>query len=460
MKTQPQRKRGAALVVVVLSMIAVGLVGTAILAKATSSRYERVQYGITNRAYYLAESGAAYVRSRRATNLFYFPQFETNVLAGGDLFVVTAGPVSFIYTNEAGTVYEAWHVVGHSTGIANPGQTFESVQRVYFDMHEKGTVPPAPGLFSNGNAFAFGAWTLQGIDRQDVMIKDTGPSDGPAVNLGVDRPEFWGYLALNWGNVPGLNLANYWSYHGGRLSYDAQLKMQTFENVPSLHYMLGISFRLRANGGSYGLSFFRSMTNDGSKAVADADRPVWARDANLDARFQALRGTNNYAVLWFRAASNAPLQLLNSRRLALSDNLLYQYGDYFEITNYASLLLQLDEVHGDTNRENRIVAYMSPPAANPTWPNFSTTNAVWQENATNYPAPITWDQNPYSPASGNRITNVDTRLTSANFDTFRPAEVGIHVFYDRNAANETFFRDFALRLEGFSSPYGGTQIQW
>lgn len=460
MSTPRPRQNGAALVVVALSMVAAGLVGAAILSVATSARYERVQYGITNRAYYLAESGAAYVRARRATNLFFFPQFETNVLANGDRFVVTATNVSFIYTNAAGVVYEAWHVVGHSTGIAHPGQAFESVQRVYFDMHEKGNVPPAPGIFASEDAFDFGAWTLQGIDRQDVLIKDTGPSDGPAVNLGVDRPEFWGYIGLNWTNIPGLNLANYWYYHGGRLSYDTQLKMQTFENVPSLHYMLGMSFRLRANGGSYGLSFFRSMTNDGAKAVADADRPVWARDANLDARFQALRGTNNYAVLWYRASSNAPIQLINSRRLVPSDGLLYLYGDYFEITNYASLLLQLDEAYVGSNRENRIVAYMEPPSVNPTWPNFSTTNAVWQENATNYPAPLAWDQNPYGPATGNPITNVDSRLTSGNFGTLRPPEIGLHVFYDRNAANETFFRDFALRLEGFSSPYGGTQIQW
>ena len=44
-------KNGAALVVVVLSMIAAGLVGTAILSKTASSRYERIQFGLANRAY-------------------------------------------------------------------------------------------------------------------------------------------------------------------------------------------------------------------------------------------------------------------------------------------------------------------------------------------------------------------------------------------------------------------------
>lgn len=471
MRTNLQRNdRGAALVVVVLSMIAAGLVGTAILAMATSSRYERVQYGITNQAYYLAESGAAYVRARRESNIFYFPHFETNVLANSNLFVVTADPVSFIYTNAAGTVYEAWHVVGHSTGIARPGQTFESVQRVYFDMHEKGFAPSTGELFSDETRFNFDLWDLHNIDPSDIRVFDTGPSDGPAVNLVVDRPDFEGQISLNWtANKDVVDMASAWETHGGlgagRLSYDAQLKLQTFENVPSLHYMMGISFRLRSNGEHYGLSFFRSMTNDGQKAIADANRPPWARDANMDENFQVLRGTNSYAVLWYRANSSAPLRLINSRRLLPEDDLFETdlYDGVYEITNYCTLLLQLDEVYTDgsyTNRENHIVAYMEPPSVNPVWPTFSATNAVWQENATHYLQPITWDQNSYSPASGTHTNVVDSRITSRDFGTLEPPEIGLHIFYDRNAANETFFRDFALRLEGFSSPHGGTEIQW
>ncbi len=474
MKTNPQRKNGAALVIVVLSMIAAGLVGTAILSKATSSRYERVQFGTTTRAYYLAESGASYVRARRQTDRTYFPQSETVCLTNGDRFTVSAHPVSFIATNADGTVFEAWHVIVDSTGIANPGAFFEARQRIHFQMDERTEVPSDAGLFSSENAFDFDLWNLQNVDPQDVTIRDTGPSDSPAVNITVDKPDYIGIISLSWTNNPGLNLTSYWLHHAaggsGRLSYDAQLKMQTFENVPSLHYMMGLSFRLRGNGESYGLSFFRSMTNDGSKAVTDANRPSWARDANLDARFQALRGTNNHAVLWYRASSNAPFRLINSRCLKPDDvpPLVFDSpkSDQYELINYCTLLLQLDEVYADTtktNTENRIVAYMEPPGVNPPWPNFSTTNAVWQDSTNHpgyYPAPLTWDQNPYSPATGNRVTNIDSRVTSAHFNTLKPPEIGIHVFYDRNAANETFFRDFALRLEGWTSPYGGTQIQW
>jgi len=460
MKKNIQRKRGAAVVVVVLSMIAAGLVGTAILSKATSSRYERVQYGIANRAYYLAESGASYVRSRRATNPLYFPTAETNTLPNGDQFVVSAHPVSFIYTNAVGVVYEGWHTIVDSLGIVNADTALEARQQIHFDMHEKGAAPSGGELFSDETHFNFDLWDLKNIDASDVRIFDTGPSDGPGVNLVVDRPEYEGQITLDWVNNQNvIDLDSSWATHAGggtgRLSYDIQLKLQTFENVPSLHYMMGISFRLRSNGEHYGLSFFRSMTNDGAKAIGDPDRPPWAN--KMDDNFKALRGTNTYAVLWYRTATNANLQLINSRQIRWEDG-LYEtdlYNGVYELTNYCTLLLQLDDVYTDgsyTNRENRIVAYMEPPSVNPVWPNFSATNAVWQENTTNYPAPIVW--------SNGVVTNIDSRITSADFSTLQPPEIGLHIFYDRNAANETFFKDFAIRLEGFYSPYGGTQIQW
>ena len=459
---------GSAVVVVVLSMLAAGLVGTAILSMATSSRFERIQYGISNRAYYLAESGGAYVRARREIDPLYFPQTETNVLANGDRFVVSARPVSFIVTNADGNTYEAWHVIADSTGVAFPATALEAVQQIHFDMHEKGSTASGGELFPDGDHFNFDLWNLDNIDPNAVWIKDTGPSGAPAVNLGVDKPEFAGQISLDWvNNRDRIDLGRAWSTHGGagagRLSYDLQVKAQTFENVPSLHFMMGMSFRLRSNGESYGLSFFRSMTNDGHKAIADADRPPWAN--RVDTNFMALRGTNSYVVLWYRANTNATIQLISYRRVLASDR-LYEtdlYDGVYELTNFCSLLLQLDEDYvgaAASNRENRIVAYVEPPAVNPLWPNFSATNAVWQDNATNYPAPITWDALPFPPATGTRTNVVDARITSRNFDSLAPPEIGLHIFYDRAGANETFFTDFAIRLEGFASPHGGTQIQW
>ena len=137
-------------------------------------------------------------------------------------------------------------------------------------------------------------------------------------------------------------------------------------------------------------------------------------------------------------APGATLHLINSHRLP-TGYLYLDKGDY-ELGYYHTLLLQLDEVYVDasrSNRENRIVAYLATTNQNPIWPNYHTTNAVWQENAANFPAPIAWDQNPYSPATGNATTSID-----------------------RNSNNENFLRDFAIRFDSYGSPYGGSQIQW
>ncbi|HPT16384.1 MAG TPA: hypothetical protein PK388_03795, partial [Kiritimatiellia bacterium] len=129
MSAREYRRNGAVLVVVVLSMVAAGIVGAAILAKATSARYERVQFGVANKAYYLAESGAAYVCARAAAEIYYPPMNTshppyTNVLANGDWFIVTAyrTNVLTVTTNAGVTNFaSALHNIGTSIGVAHPG---------------------------------------------------------------------------------------------------------------------------------------------------------------------------------------------------------------------------------------------------------------------------------------------------------------------------------------------------
>lgn len=451
MKTQRQGNRGAVLVVVVLAMIAAGLIGTAILSMASSSRLERVQFGITNRAYYLAESGAAYVRARRFANpLFGLAPFHplTNDFANGDRFVVNVFVTNFVSGAVTGQ-----HVLVESLGIARPGTALEARQRIYFDMHEKGIATNSLpfGLFTAEGEFDEGLWDLQNIDN--VYIKETGPSEHQlALNLKTTE----GQINLHWQDKPGLNLLKVWAYHGGLLSYDVQTKLQPFETSGSAfsqHYLLGLCFRLHPDTNNcYGLSFFHSNTNDTWDKVTKA--APWL--ANLDTNFLALRGSNIYVALWYRAAGGATIQLLNSRRLRSEDGLLVDFtsgGKTFPaLIDYATLLLQLDEVYNGTNRENRIVAYASPPDRYPIWPNLSSTNAIWQEDAGCFPGPLVWDNGV--------VTNVDDRITSANFDTLVPSEIGVHVFYDSGGANKTFFNDLAIRVEGFGSQAGGTQIQW
>ena len=55
------------------------------------------------------------------------------------------------------------------------------------------------------------------------------------------------------------------------------------------------------------------------------------------------------------------------------------------------------------------------------------------------------------------VTNADGTTTKVYNG---PPEIGIHVYYDQDSANKEFFDDFAVRISGSGTPYGGAQIQY
>lgn len=472
-------RRGAALMAVIISMVAVGVIGATVLSLATISRHERITFGITNRAYYLAESGAAYVRARSLQE-FTYPPFEghppiTNTLPNGDMFVVTAYRTNVVMlstdpsgvTNRTSTL----HTVATSVGITNPDTALEARQQITFDMLVSGT-SLHDWLNENSDDFSLFTGSTDRPDYNDAMfdesgtgqifVKDTGPSRGIAINPKLTSASSEGHLALAWQNQTNMHDALLYLYRANDqlLSYDVQVKLGYLANVPSSHFMMGISFRLdNTTKASYGLSFFRSETNSTLRYLERNAEWVLALDAN----FNALRGTNYHLVLWYRSAADAPIQLINSR--VLPPEFLTANGA--EMNFYNTLLLQLKEEYVDATqsaRRNVISAHIAPQQNYPVWPNYDPTNAVWQENRSIFTAgnvsPVVWGQVPYAPASGNTITNIDSRATTQNFLTNENAEIGIHLFYDRTSANETFFRDLAIRFENIGVPYGGGQIQW
>ena len=442
------RKKGAALIVAVVSMILAAALGAAVLSVATSSRYERVNLGITSRAYYLAESGATYVRVQRLANPGSIPG-GTFTLANGDQFTVVVG-----LTNVVTGVKTAQHVLVESTGIANPGTALEAQQQVHFDIYERGlssNALPVGFDFDNDGKFDTNLWTAVNVDA--TIISGTGPSDHEtALDLKGDE----GQINLRWANTnyPALDLTRAWAKTGGLLSYDAQTKFNAFDTDSQegfgLDYLLGISFRVRDTNHFYGLSYFRSIPDSPKDAP-----PVWVTNLLKTAQLQQnLRGSNIFIVLWYRNGDD--MQLL--KYLTLGTNSPYPgimaagaKRNYLE--DYSTLLLQLDEkyVGATTNRENRIVAYAQSRSVYTNWLGGSNVYARWQEHTNIFPAPLVWDD------GTTVVTN--SQFTSAGFDTNRP-EVGIHVYYDQSGAGKKFFDDFALRVEGLGVSYGGTQIQY
>jgi hypothetical protein len=289
MNTIAQRKNGAALVVVALSMVAASLIGAAILMKATGARYERVQFGVANRAYYLAESGLSYVRARSDAEFDYPPMHVghppiTNVFANGDWFIVTAFRTNIqVVTTNAGVTNFAssLHTIGQSIGVARPGSGLEARRRIFFDMVVKGhTISNFPGdagspMTGNPSKPDYNDDMYNETGFSKVEIKDTGPSQGIAVVPKVEKGPSEGRLALNWTADATLSNALTYVYQARDrlLSYDVQTKLAYFPNVPASHWMMGLSFRLHENAQEYGLSFFHSETNAAAIKKLDENAP-------------------------------------------------------------------------------------------------------------------------------------------------------------------------------------------
>lgn len=421
---------GSLIIAVIIALMAMAFLGAAALSMATSARFQRVHVSNANRAYYLAESGASYVRSVHMINKAVMPA-GTFTLSNGDQFIVN-------------TVSNIGQIIVQSTGIANPGTHIEARRRLTFVLTDiaSSDVLPLGFDFDDDGAFDDDMWTAVNVDP---AIRDTGPSGGqPSLDLKGEQ----GQIYLNWQDQPDLNLQSVWAHNGGLLSYDVQVKIKPFETgneqAYSKHYMLGISFRLHPDiNNCYGISYFRSLagTNPGQT-------PSWVRE--MPAAFQNLRGTNVYLLLWYRNGAIDTMDLINYRLLTPADPVIHIRNELPELADYATILLALKERYGGGGaRENLITAYIQGLSAYPLW--NSPTNAVWQENTDVFPAPVTWNNGV--------VTNVDGRLTSADFNVNQPAEIGIHVFYDREGANLKFFDDFAIRMEGYGS-MGGTQIQY
>jgi len=452
---KPSRSDGSILIVVILSLLAAGLIGVAALRVSTSTRYERVGYSMANRAHYLAESGATYVRSRRQFDKTFLPTTPmTLTLENQDQFTVVASLTNRI---DDATTNLHQHLLVTSVGIVNPGTALEAREHLHFDISERGLDTNAlPITFIDDKGkFNEDLWDLDGVVAR---VMSTGPAGGdPALQLQGEE----GQMNLAWQNKPGMDLVQVWSYYDGLLSYDMQAKTQPFDtgdqSAYSEHYMLGLSFRVNTNPGScYGLSFFRSLNKKPSPGIK------WP--TQLPAPFQALRGTNIYVVLWYRPAdigSVTNFVLLKSRRLVPSDGLLAwrqlnpsQPGSW-ELRDYSTLLLELKEKYASgstTNRENHISVYTQNTSVYPRWSDGDPIHAKWQESTNTFPAKLTWD-------SGESEV-VDSRATSAGFGAIKPTEVAIHVYYDMLGASKQFFDDFALRVPFTGNPFGGTQIQY
>lgn len=453
---------GAVMIIVVVSMVAAAALGTALLSVSTASRYERLAFGAASRAYYLAESGAEFVRShsdrpaRTWTNLT-----RAYTLQNRDRFEIVVTPMP-------GT-QGVMRVV--STGIAYPGTPWEARQRVTFEIKEglRTSDQRPEGLFDDQGNFNAAAWDISGGVQPSV--KQTGPSQHQCA---IDIQGTQGYISRRWADNPNTSedesraLCRAWQKQTNMLSYDVQVKVAPFENPGEgfgEYFMLGISFRLQTNGASFGLSFFR----------ADRDikkQPAWA--ARLPSNtWWALRGTNTYVVLWHRTGTNANFTLLRSKMLTTNDSVLKLFNqghptkEQWALMPYSTLIIRLVDRWNGPTRQNMMYAFIQSTNNYPNWPDNNMSYAQWPTNEI-FPEPIMWDQGfNWGVSTQLRGTNDYCRfktVTNANgvveqvYDG--PPEIGLHVFYDQEGANKKFFDDFAVFIPGSGLRYSASQIQY
>ena len=443
------RRTGAALVVVVVSMVAATAAGVAMLSVATSSRYERVGISSASRAYYLAESGAEYVRVQNPAARTAL--FGTHTLANGDQFVIG------VATNTNGVVTVS------STGIANPGTALES--RLSLTLHFK---DPADsrlldlGFDNDDDGGVDPEWqfTSEGEASGEIPQVSTPPEGGDALEMS----SWMGNFGFNWESNPNLDLVKAWSNNNRFMSYEVQAKLSSskhdgYTNNPVFNasFLVGIGFRLQADKlSSYGVSFFRHNPNYERYAP-------WTNDlaANTFLNTGVLNNTNLYLTLWSRvypgrrtliAYKKLPLSMLDQSPYYRVVDGVRRYE--YDLKPFSTILVSLVETNSaGTNRINKITVYMQSTNGYPRWPdglrNYSYSK--WPADTNVFPVPVQWD----SPSGRTVVTNA--LFTSASFGALKPPEINLHV-YDYATK---FFDDFVMRVDGFESDaLSGSQIQY
>lgn len=431
---------GSVLVVLIIAITISSVLILGALYLTTGSTLGELFANYQMRSYYIAESGGNYaipqIRQDHAaatTNL----HGQTFTLSNGDRFILSIDD-----TNSSYTLLE-------STGVVNNSLWSESRRKITYKINKSYSEPFTNTTDLNNN------WN---ITSGGASIKSGGPADEePALNLTGENA----LISFKWDGNPALpDLAAQWANSDGLLSYNLQVKVNVdTEGGKGQHYMLGLSFRLDTNGTAgtsddrfYGISFFRSIGR------GDSHKPAWVN--NLNSGFDAIMDGTPYVILWRKINSSSAFTLMDYKKLTAADGVV----EDDKLEEWSAIVVTVQERYqtddngdyildgyGNRIRENLITGYIQGADAYPrntvNW-NFSNFNLiVW-----GWKIP---GQSVISPQ-----TVIDGTLTSSAFDVRRPEEIGIHGYYDSNAANDQFFDDFSSDFTGTGGSGGGGGIQY
>lgn len=482
---------GALLISIIVTMVVMAVLGSGMLYFTTTASYGELFANRQARAYYLGEAGANYALKRFIAKQVTdanplttgpFPALTTFTLSNGDQFAVKT-------SDQSGD-----RLIIESTGIVSSGWLTARNKVTKNILKSSSTlpgqdVPVSVGFDTNTDTTLDTTWNV--APGTEASIVSTGPSDGPALQLKGDVST----VSLNWqGSATVPDLVAVWNSKGQLLSYTIQVKINIAqEGGKGRHYLMGLSFRLdNATDDAYGVSYFRSYGTDAANK-----KPDWIKSAAFaDFRAKGINNGNLYVVFWKKIAGT--YTVLDYRLLTTGDGVI-SGGD---LLPWSSLVVKVDERFSGPGgaRQNHIYAYLAGGSSysrgTVSWTLTNFNEILWSQyagiparaNTTAYTAGsvvVPASQNGHSyvcitaGTSGNSapiwpttrdatVTDgtavwaesnklIDGSLTSVNFDTRRPDEIGVHAFYDSTAASDQLFTDFGMVLKGSGSGSGGVQ---
>ncbi len=407
MKTgHKSKKDGFFLISIAIAFVLVTILAFAIVKMTTTSTYNRVLAGNSNRAYCLAESGAEYAVTR-------FIKDRIDVSGSYQLLDNSGSFVIAGNTNSDPIVFTC-------VGIIHPNTALEARRKVTFELGR-----PNPNSWETG----FDDDTPWSLDEgKKAEIRSNNDTEGQnALMVQSDSKVLEAGLSLDWQSIPDLNLLSAWQDAGQLLSYDVQIKIGALQQGGKGYtFMMGISFRLDTDAQErYGVSYFYSDPAE--------DAPPWMDETV----FGSVRTATPQILLW--KVDGAQFTLLANRELTDADNVVgpaKSVDPYLK--SWSTILLSLKEEYDQNgNRRNLISAFVQ---GTDVFPLGSTL--VWDQNQFNA---VGWD--------GTSQPIIDSTYTSENFDTRLPKEIGLHCFYDSPAANDMYFDDFGIRVNPEEQPW-------
>jgi hypothetical protein len=140
---------------------------------------------------------------------------------------------------------------------------------------------------------------------------------------------------------------------------------------------------------------------------------------------------------------NGSYTLKDYKKLTGSEGVIDGEG---ELKAWSTLLVKVEEVNEKVNEEviriNHITAYVHEDNEE------YARNGDFQWSDSGIFTSIDWQDDDEGYLN-------DSSLTTAAFESDKPDEIGVHAFYDSNAANDQFLDDFGLQVDGLGGGADG-----